>query len=477
MAINFLQGLGSGSFTGTPLPWETPALPQMPPPEILEAVIGTPGGAPPQNVMQAIGGSPDAPQPASVPQAPEAPRQRRSLLDTVGRISDVIARVGGAEALYQPILDGREDRANMLQDRTRQIDLDALRRQGMEQQLEAGEDEAGARQRVLLGSAMRGLQAIQARGGNVATAWPILARQAGIPDDQAAQLTEIFAQDPNSIAAIAAMTGQEKEFGLQPFYAQDKDGKLKAYQLGKDGSLQAVQLGEGEAPIDPLKFVDTGGAQVGVGTRSGGVRRILPNSVSPDAAAGNASRERIAAGGNASRERVAATRGAGKEPANGGAMVNAAKGNLAELRKIYGELRGIGALVSPSQSTGANVAARVRASGVGQMLEGAVGTEAQTKRDRVASIRPALMQSLAQATGMTGKQLDSNADVKLFMQTVTDPTTSYEANLAAIDGLERFLEANAKTGAAPAAPRPARPRVQPRSQPRRAPARPSVSNW
>lgn len=416
------------------------------------------------NIMQTLDEAPQIPQ-----QAAEPPRQRRSLLDTVGRISDVLARVGGAEALYQPSLDAREDR-------TRQIDLDALRKQSMEQELGAGADAASARQRDLLGGAMRGLQAIQARGGNVGTAWPILARQAGIPDDQAAQLTEIFAQDPNSIAAIAAMTGQEREFGLQPFYAQDKDGKLKAYQLGKDGSLQAVRLGEGEAPIDPLKFVDTGGAQVGVGTRSGGVRKILPNSVDPNTRANIGSHERIAAAGNRSREAVAATRGAGKEPANGGAMVNAARGNLSELRKIYGELRGIGALVSPKQSTGANVAARVRASGVGQMLEGAVGTEAQTKRDRVASIRPALMQSLAQATGMTGKQLDSNADVKLFMQTVTDPTTSYEANLAAIDGLERFLEANTKTGTAPAAaPRaPARPRAQPR---RASGGAPSVSNW
>lgn len=479
MAINFLQGLGSGSFTGAPLPWEQPAMPQMPPPEILQAVLGTPGGAPPQNVMEALGGSPDAPQPAVVPPAPqpaaEPPRQRRSLLDTVGRISDVLARVGGAEALYQPTLDAREDRANMLADRTREIDLDALRRRGMEQQLDTGADEAMGRDRAVLGAAARGLQAIQARGGNIATAWPILARQAGIPDDKAAQLTEIFTSNPQNIAAIAAMTGQEKEFGLQPFYAQDKDGKLKAYQLGKDGSIQPVQLGEGEAPIDPLKFVDTGGAQVGVGTRSGGVRKILPNSVDPNTRANIGSRERIAAAGNRSREAVAATRAAGKEPAGGGAMVNAAQANLDELKTIYGELKQMGAMVTPGQSTGANVAARVRASGIGQMLEGAVGTEAQSKRDRVASIRPGLMQTLAQATGMTGKQLDSNADVKLFMQTVTDPTTSYEANMDAIAGLERFLAANAKTDRAPRAP--ARPRVQPRAQPRRASGAPSVSNW
>lgn len=458
-----------------------PPAPEAPQPEI-PASAGVPTnlleGTPydQSNVLQAIGGSPDAPQPAPVPQAPqpaaptEAPRSRRSLLDTVGRISDVLARVGGAEALYQPTLDAREDRSNMLQDRTREIDLDALRRQIIEQQIAAGGDEATDRGTARLGSAVRGLQAIQRRGGDIAAAWPILARQAGIPEDRATALGQIFTQDPQAVEAIAAMTGQDREFGLQPFYAQGPDGQLRAYQLGKDGSIQPVQLGEGETPIDPLKFVDTGGAQVGVGSRSGSVRRVLPNSVDPNTRANIGSRERIAAAGNASRERVASTRSAGKQDGGSSGMVETAQGNLNELREIYGELRDMGALVSPNQSTGANIAARARASGLGQMVEGTVGTEAQARRDRIASIRPALLQSIAQATGMTGRQLDSNADVKLFMQTVTDPSASYEANMAAIAGLERFLAAHANKAPA-AAPRATPrtgggPRVVPRAQSR-----------
>lgn len=468
--------------------------PDAPPPQPeIPAATGAPinllEGTPydQSNVLQAIGGSPDAPQPAPIPQAPqaqpaaapaEAPRQRRSLLDTVGRISDVLARVGGAEALYQPTLDAREDRTNALSDRQRGIDLDALRRQIVEQQIAAGGDEATQRGNAMLGAAARGLQAIQRRGGDIAAAWPVLARQAGIPEDRATALGQIFAQNPQAIEAIAAMTGQEREFGLQPFYAQGPDGQLRAYQLGKDGSIQPVQLGEGETPIDPLKFVDTGGAQVGVGTRSGGVRRILPNTVSPDTQANIGSRERIAAAGNASRERVAETRGAGKNAGDNASMVQTAQSNLNELRQIYGSLRDMGALVSPNQSAGANIAARARASGVGQMLEGTVGTQAQAQRDRINSIRPALLQSIAQATGMTGRQLDSNADVKLFMQTVTDPSASYEANMAAIAGLERFLAAHSRQGTpAPAAAPRAAPRIVPRATPRSAaPAAPQGGN-
>lgn len=419
-----------------------------------------------QNVMQQIiGGSPDAPQPAPVPQASqsaapaEALRPRRSLLDTVGRISDVLARVGGADALYQPSLDAREDRSNMLEDRTRGIDLDALRRTLVEQQIAAGGDEATGRGNAMLGAAARGLQAIKARGGDIATAWPILARQAGIPEDRAAALSQIFTDNPQAVDAIAAMTGQEKEFGLQPFYAQGSDGVLRAYQLGKDGSVQPVKLGEGETPIDPLKFVDVGGSQVGVGTRSGGVRRILPKTEKPGYRGGQPINERPGFRGGRPIAPAPAKDG-GKTAQDQATGVEAAMGNLAEIKQIYSDLNKLGAMVSPKQSTGSNLLARGRASGVGQVLEGAVGTQAQTLRDRVASIRPALMQTIAKATGMTGKQLDSNADVKLFMQTVTDPTASYEANQAAIAGLERFLQTNAK--AAPAAA--PRQRIQPRGR-------------
>ena len=118
--------------------------------------------------------------------------------------------------------------------------------------------------------------------------------------------------------------------------------------------------------------------------------------------------------------------------------------------------------------------ARTRSSVLGQLAEGAVGTQAQTQRDRIASIRPGLVQSIAKATGMSAKQLDSNADVKLWMQTVTDPTSSYQANVAALNGLERFVRTNSAKPTASAAPRNTPQRVKPRA---RAGAKPSVSNW
>lgn len=425
----------------------------------------------PDNILQSLEAPINVPVAAQPAQSAEAPRPRRSFLDTVGRISDVLAKVGGAEALYQPTLDARQDREIALGDHARQVDLEALRKTLVEQQIAAGGVEATAQENAMLGQAVRGLQAIAARGGDINRAWPILARQAGIPDDRAAALGQVFAENPEALNGFASMLNAQKEFGLQPFYAQDAAGNLQAFQLGKDGTLQPITLPEGTSPIDPLKFVDVGNAQVGVGTRTGSPVRILPKGERPGFRGGQPINERPGFRGGRPIAPPPEKAGAGSKNDTSG-MIETAQGNLNELRQIYADLNKMGAMVTPGQSSGANIAARVRASGAGQLVEGAIGTEAQTLRDRVNSIRPSLMQSIAKATGMTGKQLDSNADVKLFMQTVTNPASSFEANIKAIEGLERFLKVNAKRpNSAPAAPRRQKP------APRRGGGKPTVSNW
>jgi hypothetical protein len=426
------------------------------------------GAAPaaPANVLQAAQPAPmpvqaaPPPPPPPAPAAVAEPHKRRSLLDTIGRISDVLAKVGGADALYQPTLDAREDRGLKLGDHERQVLADNLK-------IETDKFALGDSHNTRLGQVARGLQAIQKAGGDINQAWPVLAQRMQLDPETIQSVGKAISTDPNALDGLIAATTDPKydqsKFGGTVVYAKNKDGKLVAYQpsLGNDGARSI--LPDDLTPIDPLKFVDTGAAQVGVGTRSGNPVRILPKSVTPDARFNAASRERISAAGNASRERTAGMR-SGTNKAGDPAMIETAQGNLDELKSIYTDLHNMGAMVSPAQAADKNVVARIRASGIGQLLEGAVGTKAQTQRDRVASIRPQLMQSLAKATGMTGKQLDSNADVKLFMQTVTNPATSYESNLKAITGLERFLHANAKKNATAApAPRASPVRPQPKS--------------
>ena len=39
------------------------------------------------------------------------------------------------------------------------------------------------------------------------------------------------------------------------------------------------------------------------------------------------------------------------------------------------------------------------------------------------------------ATGMSAKQMDSNAELKLWLSTATDPTKGYEANIEALNNI------------------------------------------
>lgn len=232
MPINFLQDIdrilpGLASIQRSP--WERPDIQPINP-------VGSGVSPSAQNVLSTLGTGGYTPQPAPVPQVPqqtEAPRQRRSLLDTVGRISDVLARVGGAEALYQPTLDAREDRQ-------RQINLDEMRRALTQQQIAAGgiQQQQAQEQMQDAGRARIG-QALGALAGNpnAATLWPQLAEQAGIPPEQAAQIGGLIQQRPDIIPALAASLGyaperqgsQAKELQIHSLLQQESPELANAY--------------------------------------------------------------------------------------------------------------------------------------------------------------------------------------------------------------------------------------------------------
>ncbi|MFL6708002.1 MAG: hypothetical protein ACJ8HI_07325 [Massilia sp.] len=425
----------------------------MDPDNLFQILLGNAPVAP-SNVLQ---GAPQSAPAQAAPAAEASPRPRRSLLDTIGRISDVLAKVGGADALYEPTLNAREDRTLKLGDHSRQVDADNIK-------LATDKFALGDAHNLRLGHVARGLQAIKTAGGDINQAWPVLAQRMQLDPETIESVGQAIANDPNALDGLIAATTDPKydqsKYGGSVVYAKNKEGRLVAYQPSLSGDEARSILPDGVEPIDPFKAVDLGGSQALVGTRSGNPVRVLPKTERPGYRGGVPINERPGYSGGRPIAPAPGKAGTGPDPA----MIETAQGNLDELRAIYTDLHKMGAMVSPAQAADKNVVARIRASGIGQLLEGAVGTQAQTQRDRVASIRPQLMQSLAKATGMTGKQLDSNADVKLFMQTVTNPATSYEANLKAIAGLERFLHANAKKNAAAAAPaaRPSTVRPKPK---------------
>jgi hypothetical protein len=110
---------------------------------------------------------------------------------------------------------------------------------------------------------------------------------------------------------------------------------------------------------------------------------------------------------------------------------------IAQLRDAYTQLNNSGGITDPNAGTGHNIIAGIGSSGVGQFTGRMLGTQNQSKRNEILMTRPSLLQHIMKATGMSAKQMDSNAELKLWLSTATDPTLDIAANINALDNLER----------------------------------------
>ena len=113
------------------------------------------------------------------------------------------------------------------------------------------------------------------------------------------------------------------------------------------------------------------------------------------------------------------------------------KDTVGMLDDAYSNLDRMGTGVSPNQGAMKNVWERASASGLGQTVAGAVGTKAQTERDKIAMARANLMAAMKQATGMSAQALNSNAELMFYLQAATDPSKSREANRAALSYMDK----------------------------------------
>lgn len=111
---------------------------------------------------------------------------------------------------------------------------------------------------------------------------------------------------------------------------------------------------------------------------------------------------------------------------------------VTNLRSYYRDLGKIGGITSTSNSAIKNLAASAASSDVGQMFGKALGTDAQSLRNTIEQSRPALLNAIKQATGMSAKQMDSNAELQLYLRSATDPKLDIETNLRALDNIQEL---------------------------------------
>lgn len=128
------------------------------------------------------------------------------------------------------------------------------------------------------------------------------------------------------------------------------------------------------------------------------------------------------------------TQAAAQRQADGASDVDVA---LMTLRNAYDRLEQGGGITSTQNDPMTNAAASLGSSGIGQGIGRVFGTQNQSARNDIAMARPALLAALMKATGMSAKQMDSNAELKLWLSTATDPTLDVESNRRALENIER----------------------------------------
>lgn len=251
--------------------------------------------------------------------------------------------------------------------------------------------------------------------------------------------------------------------------------------FSQDGREQKAYMAPGMAPqmvggakAQPLHFANTGGAIQGLNPITGlPVGQGIATQASPDArlSAGTVmrgqnmtdsrARDLLAQGGKApAGYRFTPTGDMEAIPGGPADMkAQALAGNkaagaadvgqaVAILRNAYDRLESGGGITNTQNNPLQNMGAALSSSSVGQAFGKAVGSENQSARNDVAMTRPALLAALMKATGMSAKQMDSNAELKLWMATATDPTLDVGANRRALDNIERkYLGAGAVSAA------------------------------
>jgi hypothetical protein len=110
-----------------------------------------------------------------------------------------------------------------------------------------------------------------------------------------------------------------------------------------------------------------------------------------------------------------------------------------QLRTGYNKLDVSKAITNPQNSLMDNLSAGIASSGTGQAVSNLAGTKAQSIRNEIKMTRPLLLQQIMKATGMSATQINSNAELNLWLTTATDTGVDIESNHAALNNIEKMF--------------------------------------
>jgi len=121
---------------------------------------------------------------------------------------------------------------------------------------------------------------------------------------------------------------------------------------------------------------------------------------------------------------------------------------LSTAETLVKDLAKMGGMTSTSKSSLANLVTSLQTGTVGQMAGRTFGTQEQAKRDELKSVRLQLLNAVKEATGMSAQQLNSNVELKTYLDSLGSEGMTKEANLAILDNLSRrYLKGSMNTPA------------------------------
>lgn len=117
---------------------------------------------------------------------------------------------------------------------------------------------------------------------------------------------------------------------------------------------------------------------------------------------------------------------------------------LETAKTLVNDLYNLGGMTSTSKQPLANLVTSLQTGTVGQIAGQTFGTKTQAKRDEIKSIRLQLLNAIKEATGMSAQQLNSNVELKTYLDSLGSEKMTKEANLAIIENIStRYLKGQA----------------------------------
>jgi hypothetical protein len=114
---------------------------------------------------------------------------------------------------------------------------------------------------------------------------------------------------------------------------------------------------------------------------------------------------------------------------------------LQKLRNAYETLNTAEAIPSSERGAFANVFDYLSTTGAGREVQRALGTAANKPLNEITGARKLLATAIKNATNMSAQEMNSNVELQLTLDALTDPTQGYESAISQLDTLEQLYGA------------------------------------